>query len=60
MEITKELAIEIAQNAGDIHMREAGRTVWDSEDCAAATAVLNQLLVGVVQKMDGGPEDEQS
>jgi len=43
MPLTKEAAIRIALQAGDIHMQEAGREEWSSEDCAAATAVYEQL-----------------
>lgn len=51
MNITNEMALNIATNAGDLHMREAGRETWSSEDSAAATAVYKQL-VSIVQNLD--------
>lgn len=41
-----DLAYAAAKDAANRRMRDAGRTIWDAEDYAAAVAEFKRLLPG--------------
>jgi hypothetical protein len=41
--MTKEIARAAAMDAGNAHMRKAGRTKWDHTDFYAASRAYNKL-----------------